>query len=299
MKYPALTRSALGATGIKVDITGPRRDVLLRTFDRLFWMAGASRKATIRLDKKTSLELNLENPSERMLYYAGQNILNTYRRSHLFWMMRHLAGQKGLFIDIGANLGIYSYLARTLGFETLSFEPEPVHHSFLHRNRATIGATLPFALSDKCGKLQFHVSSAVNPGSSSLIASQTESQTNQTITVDVLTFDDAMRGSKIDPSSVTLIKIDVEGNEEYTVSGMELYLKRPDAAPIWCEVRGPESPRRGNSVLRVASYMDRFGLKPFQCIKRRLLPYRVGIDPAPQVFDLLFAVPTRHTQLFN
>jgi hypothetical protein len=88
--------------------------------------------------------------------------------------------------------------------------------------------------------------------------------------------------------------MDVEGNEEWTLKGMPQYLAGGAPAPIWCEVRGAASGRGKNSVYPVADFLRRFGYAPFQFVGDRLVPFRLSQDPAPQVFDLLFAVPKRH-----
>ncbi|MGB7727373.1 MAG: hypothetical protein WBL50_05035 [Candidatus Acidiferrum sp.] len=97
-----------------------------------------------------------------------------------------------------------------------------------------------------------------------------------------------------DPATIRLIKIDVEGNEELTVQGMRRYLSGPAPAPLWREVRGPSSGRGRNSVHSVSNFLAQFGYKPFHHEDGQLLPFRLGLDPEPQVFDLLFAVPGLH-----
>jgi FkbM family methyltransferase len=294
LRYHCLYRRLIEASGISIDISGKRKDLLIAMFDRLF--EANTGEAVIEFNS-FALGLNLANPSERLLYYAAGNILRSYRRSSLYMLLKRLAGSPGLFVDIGANLGIYSVLARKLGYETLLFEPEPTHAAFLTRNQAVVGRTIMCALSDHCGTADLFVSCSGNPGASSLVKPDREvsgSGCQQSICVTLRTFDAMLSELAVDPLAIRLIKIDVEGNEQYTVLGMREYLAKRSAAPIWCEVRGPESGRNGNSVAAVTEVLDPFGYKPYRACGRRLVPYKVGGDPAPQVFDLLYAIPGRH-----
>lgn len=269
MRYPALLRSALGLTGINVGITGRRPKAVLSAFDPFF----RGKSASIQAGRHT-LNLDLRNPSERLLYYAAPNVLRSYRSTPLYRIMQKFGG--GVFVDIGANLGIYSLLATDLGYQAVLFEPEPVHLAFLERNQ--IGQTFGVALSDHAGTAEFFVSDDRNPGSSSLVSG---SGYQGAISVPLKTFDEF----DLHPS---LIKIDVEGNEEKTIRGMAKFLASPSACPIFCEVRGPSSGRNPNSVQAVTEFLKPFGYEPFT---DQMKPYRLGVDPAPQVFDLLYLRP--------
>jgi len=298
MNYPSFARDLIGSTGFHLHISGKRKDVLLRTCDRLFADVQKSSDASVCLSAQT-LELNLTNPAERLLYYAPHNLLRSYRNSDLHSIIVRLAAPHTIFVDVGANLGLYSFLARKAGFETLLFEPEPVHFSFLKRNVLAFGTTIDCALSDACGTMNFFVSGETNPGSSSLVMPEggwSQSDYEHVVPVRVSTFDAILPELGVEPSSIGLIKIDVEGNEERTVHGMEHYLRTPCAAPIWCEVRGPSSGRGRNSALSVSGFLSAFDYRPYRVRKDELIPLNTNRDPLPQVFDILFAVPQRHTK---
>ena len=296
MHYPSLARPLMRTAGFEVNISGKRKELLLSVFDRLFTEARTAGERSVRIGA-TTLRLNLANPSERLLYYAPHNLLSSYRRSPLFSIISRLAGPAGFFVDIGANLGLYSLHARSRGFETLLFEPEPMHYAFLTRNAEAVGRPVACALSDHSGTASFFVSDSVNPGSSSLVMPEggwQQSEYQRTVSVRLSTFDEALSALGIGATAIRLIKIDVEGNEERTVLGMREYLGSPVAAPIWCEVRGPSSGRGRNSVRSVTNLLTQFGYRPFRFERERLVPFHLETDPAPQVFDLLFAIPESH-----
>jgi FkbM family methyltransferase len=296
MHFPAIARTLMGNAGFEVHISGKRKELLLTTCDRLFTDARTPGEVSVRVGAAT-LRLDLANPSERLLYYAPHNLLLSYRNSPLFSILSRVAVLPGLFVDIGANLGMYSLLARTVGLDALLFEPEPVHFAFLSRNANSIGKAVACALSDRSGTTEFFVSGPTNPGSSSLVMPEggwSHSEYQQAVSVRLCRFDSAIAELHVDPASIRLIKIDVEGNEELTVEGMREYLSGDAPAPLWCEVRGPSSGRGRNSVHSVTNFLTSFGYKPFRYEDGQLLPFRLGHDPEPQVFDLLFAVPGLH-----
>jgi FkbM family methyltransferase len=296
MHFPSIARTLIGNAGFEVHISGKRKDLLLSTCDRLFTDARNHGEVSVQVGT-AMLRLDLGNPSERLLYYAPHNLLRSYRKSPLFSILSRVAVPSGLFVDIGANLGLYSLLARTVGLDSLLFEPEPVHFAFLDRNASSIGKAVARALSNRSGTTEFFVSGPTNPGSSSLVMPEggwSHSEYQRAVSVRLCTFDSALAELHIDPASIRLIKIDVEGNEEFTVQGMREYLSGTAPAPLWCEVRGPSSGRGRNSVHSVANFLAQFGYKPFRYANAQLLPFRLGSDPEPQVFDLLFAVPDRH-----
>jgi FkbM family methyltransferase len=296
MHFPAIARTLMGNAGFEVHISGKRKKLLLSTCDRLFTDARSRGEVSVQVGT-AALRLDLANPSERLLYYAPHNLLRSYRNSPLFPILSRVAIRSGLFVDIGANLGMYSLLARTMGLDALLFEPEPVHFAFLSRNASSIGKAVACALSNRSGTTDFFVSGPTNPGSSSLVMPEggwSHSEYQQAVSVRLCTFDFALAELHIDAASIRLIKVDVEGNEELTVQGMRDYLSGAAPAPLWCEVRGPSSGRGRNSVHSVTNFLAQFGYKPFRYEDGHLLPFRLGHDPEPQVFDLLFAVPGLH-----
>lgn len=298
MRYPAIVRTLIGATGFGLSISGRRQQLVLSTCDRLFSDARESRVASIQIDSRT-IRLDLANPGERLLYYAPHNLLRGYRNSDLFSIISRVASPFALFVDIGANLGLYSLLAREVGLETLMFEPEPVHYSFLSRNASVFGRAVDCALSNSSGTANFYVSGEANPGSSSLVMPEggwNESEYERVVPVRLATFDAMIAELNVDAASIRLIKIDVEGNEEQTVRGMENYVRGRDAAPIWCEVRGPSSGRGRNSAVSVSAFLGGFGYVPFQIRKGDVIPLNIRQDKMPQVFDVLFTVPARHSK---
>lgn len=247
-----------------------------------------------------SLAVDVAQSAERLLYYAPRNVIRHAERSALYALIRRVFEHRdGIFVDVGANLGLYSLLARRHGAETVLFEPEPAHLAFLNRNARHLGQVVPVALSDRCGTAEFHVGDAHHSGASSLCTTEGEGGGaiyEATVQVEVRTFDASTAEQGVDLKAIRLIKVDVEGNEAQTLRGMQDYVSRNDAAPLWCEVRGPESDRGADSYREAIRMLEPHAYRPFVMDGDHLRPFKAERDMR-RVFDLLFLVPERHAYL--
>lgn len=239
------------------------------------------------------LAVDLSQANERLLYYAAKNVVRTFRRTPLGRLMpRVLVRQRGdVFLDIGANLGVYSLIANELGARSLLFEPEPAHLDFLERNARAFGDVFGCALSDQAGTAEFHIANDHSLGASSLVGKATDDLYGATVSVPVRTLDEVASSIALDPAQVKLIKVDVEGNEARTVAGMVGFLASGAAPAVWCEVRGPASSRGGNSYREVTDLLGGVGYTAYHARHDRLVPFDPTAQRLRQVFDLLFVRP--------
>ena len=127
----------------------------------------------------------------------------------------------GVFVDIGANVGIYSlWAAKHLGGNgtVVSFEPNPPAYERLEFNiRANAELAeagwprviaLPKAVSDAAGQFSLYLDPK-NLGGSSLVMHESD---ERKVTVECVTLLDQMQELGID--TVDALKIDIEGAEE-------------------------------------------------------------------------------------
>jgi FkbM family methyltransferase len=169
-------------------------------------------------------------------------IRGTYEEDELSEVLKHLPNCDS-FIDVGANVGIYSVLSASsavLRDGVHSFEPNPPVAELLRRNLKQLRledlikvTTYQLALSDRIGKVLFEVSRFHGTGRLGQAASQ------RTIEVEQSTLDSVFSGRRTYPVNA-LIKIDVEGFEPKVLIGARCFIR--SAFPkILVEVCGESS----------------------------------------------------------
>lgn len=285
-----LLRALLAAAPISVGIDGWAREKVLWLGDRLRGGSAAG-EMTVELDGQR-LVLDAGHPNQRLLAYALPSMLHTCRRSPLGRLIAGRVRARDTFVDIGANLGLYSLLARRQGGDAVLFEPEPAHGRFLERNAALFGRVFGVALSDSEGSADFYVGRDSKAGVSSLVGPggplAGDSIYSAVVTVPVRRFDDVAGELGVDPATIRLVKVDVEGNELRTVTGMRGFLASGPRPLLWCEVRG-DSERGQDSYRQVVELLRPLDYEPFQWRRGALVRFDVDRrQPVPRVFDLAF-----------
>jgi FkbM family methyltransferase len=159
----------------------------------------------------------------------------------------------GLIIDVGANVGEFSWLFARSGWRVISFEPDPLTFALLMLNwqRAALPnwSIEPVAASNRSGTLDFFVSPASADGS--LI------RPNNYISVTQVAgrrLDDFLEGVT-DP--ISLLKMDAEGAEPEVLEGLGSRLE--DVLAVTIDV-GPE--RLGQpTTSAVAELLQDYGFR--------------------------------------
>jgi FkbM family methyltransferase len=142
------------------------------------------------------------------------------------WLMRQLR-PGDVFVDVGANVGYYTMLARSMGARVLSFEPNPRVSSLLQRSLDEVEATdvvlVTGALGDSVAFLDLSVPVGHSGGASIMGVADAE----YTVSTLVRPLDDVLRALP-DYAAPAIIKVDAEGAEPEIWRGMqETLLKNP------------------------------------------------------------------------
>jgi len=134
------------------------------------------------------------------------------------------------FIDVGANIGYYSCLARSRGVPVVAFEPSATALRFLYANLLANELrdveVLPVGISD-------HVELAVlygTGGTASLVPGWSRASRDYAAVIPTTTLDRVLAGRFIDDK--LLIKIDIEGAEHAMLAGATQTMARA-IAPTW------------------------------------------------------------------
>jgi FkbM family methyltransferase len=125
-------------------------------------------------------------------------------------------------VDIGANVGLYTCLAASLGTPVIAIEPLPRNLELLHRNLAANGFTsvevLPLGLSNEMGTRRLFGTG----GCASFAPGWAGSSGKRFQSVQVSTLDSIVTG--LPKRGPMLIKMDVEGFELEVLSGSGMTL---------------------------------------------------------------------------
>jgi len=237
----------------------------------------------------TTIQINTRNENERFIAYFFKNIIRKYNKSDLGVFMKNTLKKGDWFIDIGANYGFYSLIAKSLNSEVILFEPERTAYNYLNANKYIFPNLFNIALSDFEGEAPFFLSDEKSLGASSLVlgpGSLEKGGYSSSTKTQVKPFDHFLDENAFPLTHFKLIKIDCEGSEAEVLKGMEDFLKKAPQPIIWCEVRGPSSGRNPNSYQEAINLLSPFGFKPFIFHNNKLSPF--AKSDIKQVFDILF-----------
>jgi len=146
----------------------------------------------------------------------------------------HFLDAKSNFIDIGANVGVYSLLAAGIQkSKTISIEPIPQTFQYLTTNiqlnqLENLVNAYNIGLSDKKGELYF-------TKDKDTINHVTAIKSENTVNVKVDTLDNLLSNTAL---SSTLIKLDVEGFEYHVLSGGTNTLNNENVMALIVELNG-------------------------------------------------------------
>lgn len=147
--------------------------------------------------------------------------LRDYYEPELVYLEKLLSPGK-VFVDAGANFGIYTVMASKAVGEmgrVISFEPSSRAFPVLMRNIAMNGfknvLAFPIALADKAGKTSLYHHSAV--GSDALAKDSTFDPNAYAQNIDTESLDNVVRRTSV--AKVDMIKMDIQGAEELALRG--------------------------------------------------------------------------------
>ena len=185
---------------------------------------------------------------------------------HLTALWKELAPEGGVALDIGANVGAHTLtMARAVGTRgrVLAFEPNPPVRAMMVRNlelnRIAHVTVFDCALGSEPGTLPLRVPKRTsaefsNIGLASFVALDTP---HDLVHVEVRTLDEML--SSLDIDRVDAIKIDVNGYEVTTLSGMRGCLERYRPAVVfeydgWAWQQANAKPADAIGLLQSAGY---------------------------------------------
>lgn len=167
-----------------------------------------------------------------------------------------LAARSNVILDVGANTGVYSLVAKAVnpGARVIAFEPvQRIYDKFVH-NIALNGFDIDarsIALSDETGEAIFFDPMTEHTYSVTLNRNLHPEVPSQEVAVRRVTLDDFIRDERLD--RVDLIKIDVELHEAEVLSGFRECMRRFQPAML-VEVIDDDVATRLNDLLAGTGY---------------------------------------------
>jgi FkbM family methyltransferase len=215
-------RDALARLTRACDVRGAWRYAPI--LNRLF----TAQKTTIRLPAVGLCTLDLEDEDQRLIYWAGLDRADR----HIMRLVRDLLPRDGVFLDIGANIGIHTLAAaRHLnpgGGKVVAFEPHPENHKVLLNNLEQNGLTNVRA--ERVGLADARKTLAVcgSPQSGNWSVASTGTLR---FDVDLLPLDEYLQQHPLE--RIDVIKMDIEGSEVCALTGATSTLRRYRPAIIF------------------------------------------------------------------
>jgi FkbM family methyltransferase len=155
-------------------------------------------------------------------------------------LITRLLGANSVFLDIGANVGIFSLLASKVSpsANILAFEPTATTFELLSRNIQLNDARnvtpLHLALGNFSGHATLHLNVSGKDGLNTLgKLSRPDTEAAGDETVPITTVDDYLRSASL--GRIDLMNVDAEGAELSIFEGASSLLQRPDAPMILYE----------------------------------------------------------------
>ena len=185
-----------------------------------------------------------------------------------------------VFVDVGANIGLYSIMMRKNAQKMLSFEPIPENVRQLKALGIPNMTVHPFCLGSEAGETSLRVPLRNGALITGLATVQSENPLDGEkdiveLPVKVMAFDDLWGNGAY--GSLDLVKIDVEGYELFVVQGMMETLKAEQPI-LLIEIEGRHNPQ---GFPKIFDTLARIGYSPFYSPDGKTLQ-RLS-DPRPEL----------------
>lgn len=207
-------------------------------------------------------------PKARLVAFAYKNYL---WGDPIIRRLRELADPRRTAVDVGANIGVYSYFLAKHCARVVAYEPNPVVAETLRLAAAENVEVVRRALSDETGRATLSVPIVEGREVHGLgrVAANGEGGPETRFEVELARLDDEPL------QDVGFIKIDVEGHEGSVVRGGERLIRR-DRPVILIEVEQRHAPK---PVTETFQQIERLGYDGFFLKSGRLRPV-AEFDPA-------------------
>lgn len=208
-------------------------------------------------------------------------------------LIKKLVANADLFIDVGANQGIFSIMANTVmrpQARIIAIEPQPCLAECVRKSLASNptrrGTVEQAVASDKSGFVSLFIP-AENRGEAHISNPQTDTSL---LKVRSITLDDLL--GEVEQGTNIVIKMDVEGSELSALRGGANFLR--NHRPTLILEINPNAMRRYNySPADLASFLQEIGYDSWASVDDPTMKYPLDTTPATQC-DIVLAARSIH-----
>lgn len=170
-------------------------------------------------------------------YFFLRHLKNLWFPKELeYQILARIGSNYDILVDVGANLGMYTYLFARQSAKVYAFEPNPYLHEYLSASLDLSVSIRNAAVSGEDGEVVLFIpKNEVSSGRSSAVRENAASYTKQLIEhhVKCVRLDSA--GIDVEGKKV-FVKIDVEGFEAHVLAGCERWLRDNVAVDFMIEI---------------------------------------------------------------
>jgi FkbM family methyltransferase len=201
------------------------------------------------------------------LAYIHKNQIPFFNSWPCEYELKHISKipirERAIAIDIGANIGSYSFaFSKRLGFDKVfSVEPDSTLHSYITRIPKVTLISEALSDNESIAVLSVPVLEGVPLKSRSTLCLDTLASFEEINSYEVCctTLDSMMVKKQINPLLVGIVKIDVEGNEFQTLIGGKEFLRATNAT-LLIEIEARHHENR--SVIHIFDFLLEFNFVP-------------------------------------
>lgn len=246
-------------------MSSPSRTILELLQDRLLnGLATTMRARAVRSGRLSHIAVPIDDLIGIRLFSTG-----SFEQTQIDGIQSYVAGkafdEKAVFVDVGANIGVYSIIMAKYFGRQYAIEANPITFKLLEANlelsRVTNTTLINIALSDRQGDATIYLPENGNLGWATLDAAHHDLQLRR-IAVKSDTLDSVLATSNADVANVKLIKIDVEGHELSVLKGAVETIKAAKPA-LLCELLSDQYGRP------LTEFLINLGYKRFSVFERQ------------------------------
>ena len=244
-----------------------------------YQFSGLKKWEDMKSGKKSYVIHRLSAKSKIKLYpnsYLSYLILKGDFENNELNLIRKFIQPSDVFLDIGANIGLFSILAEEKKCSTWAIEPTPDTYQRLRENLALnklkSAQIFNYALSDKNGEAILNISENGMDAWNNISEMEQSEIGFKKVTIKTVTLDYFITEQKIPTEKPVFIKMDVEGWELNVLKGGEKYLTKHSPV-LLIEFNDENFSKNNYSGTELISYMNSLGYIFFEFSNEKLVPH--------------------------